>query len=390
MTLSLERDELYREGSELDKQGGFWSYAHDDDNAEQGRIVMLARDIVAQYGLVTGESIELFLDNGSLLWGDDWRKKIDEALSSIVFFVPIITPRYFMSAECRLELQSFVRRAEALGVRELILPIVYVNVLALRDEQPTDDAVALVKTFQWEDCSALRLEDRSSGAYRSAVARVAQRLADADRKVLLASTVPAPMEAEESSPQEGPGSLDLLAAAEVALPRWSHTMTAVREEIDVVAAVVTAAAEQMKREDTARRGFAGRLGVVRRLAGQLSPHAERIVELANDFTTDLYDVDGGMQAMIGQAPTQAEQGKVSTSEMCSFFSTVLGLCQASRDGLTGLRRMVEAVEQSESVSRDLRPPLQTLRKGLTVMVEGQSVTDEWERLIQASPVECQG
>lgn len=56
---------------------GFWSYVHDDDNAEGGRICRLARDIVDQYQMLTGEEIHLlFQDKEDIQWGDKWRKEI--------------------------------------------------------------------------------------------------------------------------------------------------------------------------------------------------------------------------------------------------------------------------------------------------------------------------
>jgi hypothetical protein len=58
---------------------GFWSYVHADDTADHDRIATLARDVVEQFQMVTGESIELFLDQDDLEWGDPWRPKVDGA-----------------------------------------------------------------------------------------------------------------------------------------------------------------------------------------------------------------------------------------------------------------------------------------------------------------------
>jgi hypothetical protein len=130
---------------------GFWSYVHADDETEHGRIAELARDVVAQFEMLTGEDIELFLDRDKLDWGDEWRPKVDSSLATVAFFIAVITPRYFKSAECRRELQFFARRAVELGVRELVLPLVYQDFAALHDDEPDDDLVALVRGFQWED-----------------------------------------------------------------------------------------------------------------------------------------------------------------------------------------------------------------------------------------------
>ncbi len=71
---------------------GFWSYVHADDNAEGGRVTQLAMDLVAQYEMLTGESIELFLDRDDLQWGSDWRASVDGSLSTTAFFIPVLTP----------------------------------------------------------------------------------------------------------------------------------------------------------------------------------------------------------------------------------------------------------------------------------------------------------
>jgi hypothetical protein len=118
--------------------GGFWSYVHADDLAEKGRIKQLADDVAQQYTLITGEKIDIFLDRNALSWGDNWREKIDSRLASILFFVAVITPGFLLSSECRRELQEFVRGAESLGIRELVLPLVYVDVpRSMKNHRPT-------------------------------------------------------------------------------------------------------------------------------------------------------------------------------------------------------------------------------------------------------------
>lgn len=100
---------------------GFWSYVHADDQAEGERISRLARDVSAQFEMLTGEPITLFLDKDAIRWGEDWRATIDTSLASVAFFIPVMTPRYFMSAECRREFQlpkrTFASRDGAMSHR---------------------------------------------------------------------------------------------------------------------------------------------------------------------------------------------------------------------------------------------------------------------------------
>lgn len=62
---------------------GFWSYVKADDEAEGGRISRLARDLVAQIQMLTGESMDLFLDRDAIEWGEIWRDRIATSLASV-------------------------------------------------------------------------------------------------------------------------------------------------------------------------------------------------------------------------------------------------------------------------------------------------------------------
>jgi hypothetical protein len=148
---------------DTEQAAAFWSYVHDDDEAEGGRITELARDLQRQYGLLTGGALELFLDRDALRWGDDWRERIAEALSAATFFIPIMTPRYFDSVECRREVIRFGREAGRLGVESLVLPVLYVPVPDLEEEEPADEALLLLKPYHYENWTTLRFEDRGSG-----------------------------------------------------------------------------------------------------------------------------------------------------------------------------------------------------------------------------------
>jgi hypothetical protein len=194
----------------LSTSQGFWSYVHADDAAEGGRITDLARHLQAQYEMLTGDALVLFLDRDALKWGDEWRNKVDESLAGIAFFIPLMTPRYFLSAECRRELQFVARVATRAGVQQLVLPLLYVDVQTLHDEASADDLVKLVRTFQRVDWRELRFADVTSERYRKAVAALAERLVDVNRQLeemnpptLAVSAAPIGNQAPEEEKEEG-------------------------------------------------------------------------------------------------------------------------------------------------------------------------------------------
>ena len=370
---------------------GFWSYVHADDEADHGRVAELARDVVAQYAMLTGESIDLFLDRDALEWGENWRPTVDTSLASVAFFIPVITPRYFLSAECRRELQFFARQAQRLGVSELVLPLLYVDFPALHDDEPGDDLIELVKSFQWEPWTELRFAERASGEYRRGVVRLADRLVAANAAAESVD-VAAAAESLTKSPatDDDSGILDRMAAAEAAMPVWLETLERIAAEINEIGIAMQGATAELHRSDAKGKGFAGRLRVARQIAQELGQPSADILALGNDFATQLHTVDMGIRTIIDEAPAAVADDLSAKAEVCEFFTVVRQLSDAADEGLGALQGMVDAIAPVEKMSRELRPPLRALRQGLTVMLEGREVTSEWVKLIEASSVTCDG
>lgn len=371
---------------------GFWSYVHEDDAADGGRIIRLAKDVVDQYEMLTGETICLFLDKVAIEWGDDWRNKIEENLASVAFFIPVLTPRYFMSPECRSELQVFARRATQLGIKELILPLLYVSVPALDDENTKDDLAKIVRTFQWEDWRELRFKDPASEDYRGGVAQLAARLVEANRRAEqtdIADTARRLDKGIDESDDDSPGLIDRVARAEEALPELSDTLEAITEQIELVGQGVQEASSDMENTSTQRKGFAHRLVIAKRLARTLSEPSEKVWALSNDYASELHDFDVGIRAIIELAQAELKGHPESKQEVCKFFHALQALSATSSKSFDEIQQFIDAIAPVEKMSRDLRPRLRRLRQGLTIMIEARELTDNWVSLIEASGIDCQ-
>ena len=271
---------------------GFWSYVHKDDEAEKGRIEQLAHDLVAEYEMITGETIKLFYDRDSIEWGDNWRAVIDENLLTAAFFVAILTPRYFTSKECRRELQTFARAAKKLGISSLVLSVKYVDVPALDDDEPQDELIALVKQFQYEDWRQLRFADVNSSEYRQAVAKMAKRLVNANREAIAAEP---PKEGEGIAPTptsgdgagDEPGLIDILAAGQVGMVSLAATSVTLGRQMEAFGAFAQGAAESIRRSDEEGRGPVGRLVIAKELAQNLTEPSNRFLEAANEYSSQM-------------------------------------------------------------------------------------------------------
>lgn len=361
--------------------GGFWSYTHADDDAEFGLISDLARDIVKQYELLTGESIELFLDRDSLEWGNAWADKVNGSLSNVAFFIPVLTPRFFASPECRREMRTFMDRAERLGLTELIMPIRYIDFPALSEDPQSDDLIATATKYQWEDWTDLRFKERGSGANRLAVFKMAKRLADANAA---AAILPSPLpvvRTQSEGDDDSPGLMDLIAEGETVLPLWTTTIERAGELLVSLGPEFEASQQQMEAADARGQGFAGRLTATRKLANNLDPIGDEMVSLGNDFASQLSSVDAAIRAIIEMASHADGEDGVQVHE---FFATIREMARHADDGLGSLQDLMGQMAPMEKMSRDLRRPFGKLRKGLTVMHEGRQIINDWVRLIDES------
>lgn len=378
----------------MTKLQGFRSYVHADNQAEGERISRLARDVAGQFEMLTGEPLELFLDKDAIKWDEDWRGKINSSLASVAFFIPVMTPRYFMSPECRREMQFFARRATSLGIKELVMPLLYMDVPSLHNETTDDDLIKLVRTFQYEDWRELRFADSVAEGYRRGIARLAERLVEANRQMERANPtiVASQSQAEVLSDEivdDSPGFLDRAARAEETLPKLTETLRAISQDIDLVGQIAREATADIQRGEGQGQGFAARLLVARRMARQLIEPTERIWSFSNEFASQFHEVDEGFRAIIERAPTEVQQSPESEIAICNFFNTVRAMSEAAHEGLNSTQGMVDSITPLEATSRDLRPVLRRLRQGLTTLVEAREVSDEWVQLINSSGVMCE-
>lgn len=177
---------------------GFWSYVHTDDENADGAIVRLADRVMNEYALLSGESLRLFVDR-DLEWGDEWKRRIDQALQETTFFIPVITPMYFKSEECRRELIKFKSAAEEFGVQQLLLPIYYVQVPEMEVDNPADKLMAFVKTVQRVDVRKVRLKNEHDSEHREIVNSLASRLLKIATETEALAAAPVPIESDSGS-----------------------------------------------------------------------------------------------------------------------------------------------------------------------------------------------
>ncbi|MCI3222508.1 toll/interleukin-1 receptor domain-containing protein [Streptomyces sp. NP-1717] len=364
-----------------EQPAGFWSYTRRDDQLDGGRITRLSERIANAFEIITGEPLEIFIDKKSIEWGDAWRARLDSALTGTTFLIPIVTPKFLQSQECRREVIKFAGHAASLGLEELLLPIHYVNVPQLAHEvenQPADEVVELIAKRQWVDWRELRLEDEDSPAYRQAVHKLATKLAE-----ILENAPPAtPVEiaSPNQNEEDPPGFLEIMAEMEATLPAWQDTVQQFSAIIELIGTETQQATDEISLSDSRGGGFAGRMRVTEELTNRLTDPVRKVDELGTKYWAELSTIDPGVIGII----RQSSQSNLSTEDKESareFFKVIQELAGVTRGTSAQLQSFSDNVGAAAQGSRQLRPQFRTIQAAVQKVIDGQAIIDEWSRMI---------
>jgi formylglycine-generating enzyme required for sulfatase activity len=146
---------------------GFWSYARLDDEQSEGQLSALRLIVGRALGLQHGGKVTLWQDVHAIPYGADWAAEIERTIGQTTFFIPIVTPRFLKSENCRDEFRSYRRRLLALGRDDLVFPVHYVDVENVRPEETVfGDDLTMLRRAQWIDFRPLFYGDVKSSDVR--------------------------------------------------------------------------------------------------------------------------------------------------------------------------------------------------------------------------------
>ena len=334
--------------------------------------------------MLTGEQIELFFDQHSLTWGDDWQQKIDERLESAAFFIPVVTPRYLTSEACRREFWTVAQRAEAVGLKGLILPLYYVDVPSFGDGSSSDDVLDLVQRFQYMDWRERRFQEVHTKEYRRGIWNLVRRLAATNQEV---DTKVHPSSATRRgiARPATDGAAQIVGRVEV-----ERVLTLVRTLIPLGAAVKNAhnaTHEVMSRIGIVsidKAAFPGRRDSARALARRLSQPAESILVLGRQFASQVHTSDSVIRTLVEHRTGSASESAEKQEVVDDLSKQVQRLSSDIMSTIVHARDTVGILTNLQNLSRNLRPVLRQIVGGLVLIGEAKKVVDEWVRLSQRS------
>jgi len=187
------------------KAAAFMSYVHLDDEA--GHVTNFHKHLKLEVSMAVGFDFPIFLDTEDIGTGQNWMRRIEDALDESLFFIPILTPSFFNSEYCRAELRGFLERERKLKRDDLILPVYFRDTLLLNEEElrAKDELAVIIAARQRFDWRNLRHELFTTPLVGQRLEYLATQIRDAlprvtqTRQKPMAIPVLVPSETQQSS-----------------------------------------------------------------------------------------------------------------------------------------------------------------------------------------------
>jgi TIR domain len=169
----------------------FLSYTRIDDEFFGGAITALRGALELGVRVVTGDrTFEIFQDIDGIELGEQWQKRLGQALSEASFLIPIITPLFFSSNSCRDELAKFINHEKDTGRNDLILPIYFVTTPLLEKTNQLDTDLLAVEISKrqrhdWRSRADLPISDaKVRREIRNLSEQIARAINRTNKKIL--------------------------------------------------------------------------------------------------------------------------------------------------------------------------------------------------------------
>lgn len=367
---------------------GFWSYVREDEKATGNRITRLAEDIKNEFDLNRPEEeLEIFIDKKEIKWGEEWKIKIEENITAIGFLIAVITPRFFISASCREELEYFFEKTKQLENQKILLPLLYVDVPELHEkEESKDELIEQIKKHQWFDATELRLIDNDSSAYRKIVNQIVIKLIEANKEQERKSVmIPEKIQHEIINDSvEGKGMIDTLAEYERVLPEINITIESLTQEMKEITRIGKDKIEKMSQPKN--KSFSARQRLLIEAAAEYDHSTENIRLYVGQFTKQMNILDSSLSIIIENIPKQIEDKSLKESDARKLFQQISTFVQAISESKKSIQYMSDSMEPLEKLSRDIRPVMRAMRKEFAILIDSMGKAASWEFMIQKTNI----
>lgn len=355
----------------------FLSYTRADDevyNMVRPFKEMLRHFIYAKSGL----RVKTFLDQDNIRWGEIWRERLETEILGASVFIPLLSAAYLDSDNCRMEFNKFQQNATALGVKELLLPVLLLNAPAIFNENSTDDVVIEAAARQWEVIEDAVLSDPRSSAWKTTMSHLAGRFVSAyeaaEAKLATTETMalqPVSVEELEDSETEDdePGLAELMESLEAGMKELGAVGTDMGPAIEGLGQAAGVAGN-LTENPTAHQLQAWSLSAAQAFSGP----SQKVSELGERMFTTTKKVDLDMQRLRRIAIEFLPVGSAMAENYNSSIEQLTGLDTVTQQ----LNSLLNSMKPAESFSVPLRKSLRPARRGLTRVTDSLRLIDTWQ------------
>lgn len=362
----------------------FLSYTRADDGV-YGMVrpfkEMLGHFIYAK----SGRRVKTFLDQDSIGWGELWRDRLEKEILGASVFIPLLSAAYLDSDNCRMEFNKFQANATALGVKELLLPVLLLNAPAIFNENSTDDVVIEAAARQWEVIEEAVLSDSRSSAWKTTMAHLADRFVnayeaaeakladtvDTDTPSSFVSSLTSDLENddEDDDDEDEPGIAELTASLEIGFAELTVVGTEMGPAIEGLGQAASKAGK-LDENMTTQQLQTWSLKAAR----AFNEPSEKISELGERMFTTAKEVDLDMQRLRRIA---TEFLSVSPDMAVNYNSSIEQL--GGLDVVSSqLESLLNSMKPAEHFSVPLRKSLRPARRGLTRVTDSLRLIETWQ------------
>ena len=332
----------------------------------------------------SGKKVRAFLDQEDIAWGDIWMDRLETEILNASVFIPLLSASYLDSENCRLEFNRFQTNASSLGVSELLLPVLLLDAPAVFNSYSSDDIVQEASARQWEVIEDAILSDPGSAAWKTTMARVADRfvlsygaaesklaqLTNADLNA--ASIVHEVSEEGLADPEDdGPGLAELAESIQASMEQLNEDARALQPAIEGLGAAAKNASslQQAKTPQQLQAWSRDAAHEFAEPASQLSRAGENMLSHTKALDVDMQRLRRLALEILPQSETLAH----SYNEMAGQL-TGLG---SVRDQLEDL---LSKMKPAEAISVPLRRALHPAQIGLTRVTDSLKLMESWKSI----------
>lgn len=122
-----------------------------------------------------------------------------------------------------------------------------------------------------------------------------------------------------------------------------------------------------------------RVGIVARFAEMLKSYADEFDKATNDFTTNMDNIDGGVNGILEYMSVNPES--VTTLDAGEFLDSIAGLARTSRASMEELGQFRVILKGLGGMSKLLRQPSNRMSDSLARIAQATRLMDEWEAAV---------